>query len=80
MKKVKRLIIYSVRYPFGLRGGFIKNELPFLSGSFDEIVFLPLNNHEILQTLPDNARVDFLFGHVREKLSFKNCIELLYIN
>ena len=40
--KIKRVYLFTVFYPFGEKGeSFVKNELEYLSKSFDEVIIVP---------------------------------------
>lgn len=74
------IFLFSVRFPYGIRGGFIKNELPFLQNSFKEVVIFPISDHQILQEIQGNVKLKYLFKNVQnQSLSIKGWIELFSI-
>lgn len=44
--EVKRLVVFTKQYPYGLRETYVDTELPYLTEVFDEVVFVPYDQYD----------------------------------
>ena len=59
--KQKRLVLFTLEFPFGKGETFIENELPVLSDNFEEVHIIPSSKTEESRAVPHNVKVvDYL--------------------
>jgi len=73
---MKKLCLYTMKFPFGKEETFLENEIDVLASEFDEVHIFPMNVVEGIREVPINVRVHYLFdgfdynqGHVGVLLS-----------
>lgn len=52
-----RLYLFTENFPYGKHETFLENELPFLSEKFEQVIIVPLYQHDYLREMPCNVEV-----------------------
>lgn len=55
---MKKIILFTRKYPYGFHETFLAAELEYLAEKFDHILIFPNQSHSFIRDLPENVTVD----------------------